>query len=976
MKKTLLLLLALFGTMSVKAQDSPWVSAELTDGTFYLYNVESGTWLQNNNRNKNRWTTSVELGPYGLDFDLTKLGDGGYQINPRFGRNHSINGYADYGYMDTGHDVTSWVFTPKDGGYVIATADEGGALYGLTLADILTADPDFEGSDDGWYIDNLGDPITFVLVTKEARLADLEKATKAAPKDATWLIGNWDFANMNERDASWIREISGSGSGVAFNQSWPVNRAAECWSGGHGEFHQTITGLPNGTYGLKVQGYYRDGPTSGVVAKREAGEETIRAWYFANDASAPFMSIIDNGVTEEIPDVYALTSGFFGPGDGGSALPRASNGFYLGYYENPELKVVVTDGTLRIGVRKESDVADDWLVFDNFRLTYYGTDIDLSEVKENLQKALDEAAAYDGTVLPVLADAVSTGQTAITGEDAAAIAAATTGIQQALAATKAMNAALAAAEEVNASDYKPSFFAPAYSAAQSASQTTDAAAINAAATDLTNAVNDAYNGINAYNFYNATVPLALADGVAQSVVDATKPAIEASASLGEMNSALETLRTARKIAVAETHPDVFAGNAPEDQINYYIYNVGLKRFLCGGGDWGAHAYVGFPGVEITLLADTREPGEGETFEPYSGFVIDTHLHNGEELHYLNYGGYMDTGGQDIWEFIPVEGKTGVYNIARANRETNEAGQRMLLGYRPGTYGNIDTDMYGESDPNNQWKLVTAYDRDELLKTATNENPQDASYLISCPNFNQREDDSAWLHEVGVIWGRNGNNKDFPFESWNESALTLSQEVFGLPDGWYALSATGFYREGDHEYQTYVIGSGGEALQKAKLFADWDEVELPNITAEIDKAPGLGAQIRVAEELNEYGDAERVSEGGYYVGEYPYWAWQACDYFESGLYKTQLLVKVQGGTLEIGVSKDEYDMPRDWVVVDNFRLTYFGTEQPDLDAIEAVRDEIAKAKNTTSRIYNLQGQKVNAAAQRGIYIKDGKKVVVK
>ena len=70
------------------------------------------------------------------------------------------------------------------------------------------------------------------------------------------------------------------------------------------------------------------------------------------------------------------------------------------------------------------------------------------------------------------------------------------------------------------------------------------------------------------------------------------------------------------------------------------------------------------------------------------------------------------------------------------------------------------------------------------------------------------------------------------------------------------------------------------------------------------------------------------------------------------------------------------MPRDWVVVDNFRLTYFGTEQPDLDAIEAVRDEIAKAKNTTSRIYNLQGQKVNAAAQRGIYIKDGKKVVIK
>lgn len=990
MKKTLLLMMALFGTMAVQAQtpltESPWVSAEPADGTFYLYNVESGMWLENNRRVQDWWTTRANLGFHGFDFILTKNEEGKFQIDPRFGHNHSMNGETydgtdwntnAWGYLDTGQPVTYWDITPKGLGYEITWNEGENVLYvskGLTDGVV----------DDDWVIDNLGEYGTWQLVTKEARLADLAKATKESGKDATWLIDDWDFANANDRGASWVREINGSGSDIAFNQGWRVNRAVEVWSGGHGEFYQVITGIPNGTYGLTVQGFYRDGSTTGVLEKHETGTEEIRAWYFANDASAPFMSIVENGVDEEIPDVYALTSGFYGPGDGGAALPRSSNGFYLGYYKNTELKVVVSDGTLRIGVRKESDTSDDWLVFDNFELTYYGSGIDLAEVKANLQKALDEVAAYEGTVLPVLAAAKSAGESAISGDDATAIAAATTGIQQALSATKAMNTALAAAEAINSAEYKPNFFTAAYATAQSASQGSDPAEINAAASELNNAINDANNGINAYNFYFATVPLALKDGVAQSVVDATKPAIEASASLGEMNSALETLRNARKIAVADKHADVFAGNETEDNGDYYIYNVGLKRFLCGGGSWGAHAYVGFPGVEITLLADTREfnstdfnnyHGTLTDGDSYSGFVIDTHLYNGDELHYLNYGGYMDTGGQDLWEFVPVEGKSGVYNIARANGETNEGGQRMLLGYRDGTYGNIDTDMYGESNPNNQWKLVTAADRDALLATATNEQPQDASYKIACPNFNQREDDSFWEHDAGTIWGRNGDNKDFPYECWNANPFTLSQMVYELPAGWYVLSCTGFYREGDHEYQTWAIGSGGEALHEAKLFAEANEVDLANITDEIDQAPGLGAIIRVAEELDENGNAVRVNEDGYYIGEYPYWAWQACDYFESGLYKQQVLVEVSSsGDLLIGVSKD-HEQARDWVVVDNFRLTYYGTQKPDADAIETVRDEAAKTK-AESRTYNLQGMQVKGQLQRGLYIKDGKKVIIK
>ena len=382
MKKTLLLMLALCGGMTAQAQElieplteSPWttVASAPAEGTYYLYNVESGLWLQNNRRWRDAWTTYVQLGPHGFDFVLTKNEDGQFKLDPRFGRNHSVNGGDNaYGYMDTDQPETWWDIVQKGIGYEISANAGSHYLYvsqGL-IENVV---------DNGWVIDDLGDGGTWQFVSKEARMADLEKATKTEPKDATWLIDAWDFANMDDRNASWKNEVTGSASGVAFNQGWWSNRAAEIWSKGHGEFYQVITGLPNGTYGLTVQGYYRDGSTSGVYDKYVNGEEVIRGWFFANDATQPLMSICDNGVTEPIQDVYDLTSGFYGPGDGGSALPRASNGFYLGYYKNPELKVVVTDGTLRIGIRKDSDTQDDWLVFDNFELTYYGSGIDIDE---------------------------------------------------------------------------------------------------------------------------------------------------------------------------------------------------------------------------------------------------------------------------------------------------------------------------------------------------------------------------------------------------------------------------------------------------------------------------------------------------------------------------------------------------------------------------------------------------------------------
>lgn len=982
-KKLLLFAAALLGTASMQAQTSPWVGNELPaeGGTFYLYQVETGKWLQNNINNSAYWTTRAELGAYGLDIEIIAQ-DGGYRLNPKFGHNHSING-PQIGdnpafYLDTDQPQTVWQITPVAGQtnvYIITTDNEQHYL---------------NANDEGW-IDDFGFNEQWQLITYEQRIEDLKTATKANPKDATWLIGGHDFANQDERN-HWdvIQEGDGvyaqGGDGIVH-----ANRAVECWKKTKFELKKTITGLPNGTYEFKLQGFYRDGSETQIGAKRDAGNEVIRASFFLNDVSRPFMSILESGVTEEDLDAYAVPQGgVYIPGNSvpGNALDRASNCFFKGGYWNEPVKVVVSDGTLTIGMQKIGGGDDDWLVFDNFTLTYLGNEIDLDEVKSNLQAALDEAAAYDGLTVAVLTNALANAQAAINGTDATAIAAASMALRDALTAAKDYTNVMAEASAFDG--IQPPFYANALSAAQAAASETDLDAFNQAITDLRNALNDVRGVQDPLKFIEQTIPFAEQAGVDASVIANAQQALTSAESAGQINDALNQLRVERKKKAADKHEDVFQGATPADG-DFYIYNVGLKRFLCGGGDWGAHAFVGFPGVEVTLISGTEYPEGGDSF---SGFMIDTHLNNGDDngtpKQYLNYGGYMDTPNMNLWEFVPVEGKTGVYAIARANGESNAEGERMLLGYRPGTYGNIDTDMYGIDNPENQWKLVTRAERDALLATATAQKPQDASYKIQSPGFNQREDVSAWVSQFdnGQIWERGINHNDFAYECWNSADFDFSQNIYDMLPGWYRIGVQGYYRDGNHQDQIREEAAGNERVCAA-LLVDMNtdnSVELPNILSEVNKAPGLGNRSTTRYRIDEYdgqgnpvynddGTIRQIDDPNgedLYVGEFPMWINEACDYFQNGLYKTGILVEVTSGDLMILIQKFR-EKANDWVVLDNFRLTYYGTEKPSDDQ-QAIND-ITTQTVTSDKVYNLQGVQVKAA-HKGLYIYNGRKYVRK
>ena len=910
MRKSLLLFgMGLAAALTVQAQmtDSPWVGSVLPEegGTYYLYNVESGLWLQHNRKEMDYWTTHAQLDEVGFDVVISPVENpddpsGTYwQVDPRFGHNHSLNALTNQGYMDTGDAVTPWAITPYNNvaGYTaqnlyVFEALDGGVVLGPEIGE-TNADTYLTFFNDGFW----------QLVSKEERMADLLKATADNPKDATWLVPGFDFANQDDRNAGWKNEFKGAGNNQINGRMY--NRAVESWSNSVGSFYQDITGLPNGTYGLSVQGYYRDGSTSGIGPKHDNGTEVIRAFYFANEVSAPLMSICESGVTDYIEGAFEDTydDGYWYPGDGGKALGNAAQCFYMGYFWNPEIQVIVTNGTLRIGIKKDGGVGDDWTVFDNFHLTYYGNDMEISTLLENLQNLITEVDGYEGVMPQFLTDAYNAAVKALDSRDPEVIGNAMQELN-----TK-YNVVLAAGDDM------ANFLATVDICRQELEK----------------------GGKNPYFNFATAITEAL-----QAYNDAT--------TAEEFSSALHNLQIARKLYNAERGPRLWEGSEPVADEKYYFYNIGQGRFLCGGDDWGAHAALGWPGIEI-LLEQSEFNG--------NAYRLDTFLNNGGDLQYLNYGGYMDTAGDD-WVFEPLG--NGVFNIVRADSAT------LLLGYRPGTDVRVDTDMTGADNPDNQWVLVSRAERDAIAETATAANPIDMSYRIGMPNFSQREDfdNSGWYiapDETGTngMWGRGSNYPDFTYECWSKTYFDMRQDIYDLPNGWYMATVTGYYRDGDHYSndidEEHIPGHiekfvNGEELNPAAFFQveakELYEVPLPLLTDYRDMAPGQGA----------------VTE----AGEVPQWVYQAVDYFQNNLYKVSLLVEVVDNAMTLIIFKD-VEQYHDWVVVDNFRIIYYK------DDPTGIRDVIAAEPDRIGTLYNLQGVQV-AQPVRGVYVRDGKKIIIK
>ena len=137
------------------------------------------------------------------------------------------------------------------------------------------------------------------------------------------------------------------------------------------DFNQTVKGLPAGTYAFCVQGFQRPGSSSGAYQDYKTGTNKVNALIYAGTKNEKLAHICDTILSRKVGKgtEAAVASGKYVPND----MQSANAYFQRGFYENKVLTAVATDGgSLKVGVKSTNMSSGYWVIFDNFRLFYYG----------------------------------------------------------------------------------------------------------------------------------------------------------------------------------------------------------------------------------------------------------------------------------------------------------------------------------------------------------------------------------------------------------------------------------------------------------------------------------------------------------------------------------------------------------------------------------------------------------------------------
>lgn len=334
----------------------------------YFRNLRSGRWLNAGNS----WGTQAILADHPLDFQLVPLPDGHFALDSRLSNGGGNHYAAANGYLDG--VPTAFSITPVSDHVVTLSTDDGKHYWtasGTSLNTQLTR--------------NDVPTAQWEMLTYDDLLDSLAQATAEHPADATFLINCPQFGRNDTRVGAWTGDFEVGGD--------VTNQCAQ----GIGQtftVSQTLTDVPEGYYELRAQGFYRDGKAADAKAAHQDGTEQLRAQLFLNDEATPLPSIFNPRPTQSINS--APTS-----------LSTISSRFTSGQYAC-SLQTYVSGGRLTFGVRKTdaASPADDWTVFDNFELYYYGKDLPtgIEQVQRTKYTEQRDDAVYDlqGRRLPCL----------------------------------------------------------------------------------------------------------------------------------------------------------------------------------------------------------------------------------------------------------------------------------------------------------------------------------------------------------------------------------------------------------------------------------------------------------------------------------------------------------------------------------------------------------------------------------------------
>ena len=256
--------------------------------------------------------------------------------------------------------------------------------YG-TFQDLLydEMEPALEALESVAWIEEATTKINEAYARMIATTVDTSGASINTPTDMTALIQSPSFSAIDPESSEEVASIKGwvttegnnANATSALNYEFIVGK-------GDADIHQTLYALPKGYYRLTYNGFYRAGGyIEAAVAHRDSTDAlNAQAYVEAGDGKweKPLASIFDN-VSEFKYDAgdVALSDTLFNDNLLYHFIVNGINGakatFDEGLYEGNFSFYVSEDGQPTvIGVRKKEVIPNDWAIFDNFRLIYYG----------------------------------------------------------------------------------------------------------------------------------------------------------------------------------------------------------------------------------------------------------------------------------------------------------------------------------------------------------------------------------------------------------------------------------------------------------------------------------------------------------------------------------------------------------------------------------------------------------------------------
>lgn len=216
---------------------------------------------------------------------------------------------------------------------------------------------------------------------------------------ATYLQ-NPTFAT-NDRNG-WTTDTDAQGTNVRLE-------AAEFWNSTYFDTYQEVT-LPAGHYRLTVKAFYRNSGNTdwaGYQAYVNKTEELLAVLY-AGDDHVAVKSLFSHEMSDGDPDVKWVA-----PEDH-SEFHLFANGMESGVlafkssaYDNV-LEFYSTGEPIRIGVKKDGGVSEDWFMYDNFVLEQWATgNVAISSISIAPEKsvlAVGDAVTLTASVMPEQAD--------------------------------------------------------------------------------------------------------------------------------------------------------------------------------------------------------------------------------------------------------------------------------------------------------------------------------------------------------------------------------------------------------------------------------------------------------------------------------------------------------------------------------------------------------------------------------------------